>query len=158
MVFQYIHRIRKLSTKYFLTFISNNKDFSQENAPSSLTPNFTISNQSNLATNTEKLFSEIIVEWLSHSHNRTKADCDSEEYLSPTTLENYSRNLWTYVFPYLEEHPEYNSILTFSSNVIDEIFKSIKRLDTKRVLLVSFKLIFDFRHKKKANNQAPLQD
>ena len=150
MVFQYIHRIRKLSTKYFLTFISNNKDFSQENAPSSLTPNFTISNQSNLATNTEKLFSEIIVEWLSHSHNRTKADCDSEEYLSPTTLENYSRNLWTYVFPYLEEHPEYNSILTFSSNVIDEIFKSIKRLDTKRVLLVSFKLIFDFRHKKKS--------
>ena len=142
----------------FLTFISNNKDSSQENISSYSSTNVPISNQNNLACSNEKLFSEIIVEWLRHLHDRTKADCDSEEYLSPTTLESYSRNLWSYVFPYLEEHPEYNSILAFSSNVIDDIFKGIKCLDTKRVLLVSFKLIFEYAKKNNYITNNPISD
>ena len=131
----------------FLAFMSNNNNISQENVinfPMTNTNNLEISNQNNLIDENQKLFSEIIVEWLRHLHDRTKADCDTEEYLSPTTLESYSRNLWAHVFPYLEEHPEHNSISTFSSSVIDTIFKGIKCFDTKRVLLVSFKLIFEY--------------
>ena len=131
----------------FLAFMSNKNNISQENIinfPTANTNNLEISNQKSLIDENQKSFSEIIVEWLRHLHDRTKADCDTEEYLSPTTLESYSRNLWAHVFPYLEEHPEHNSISTFSSSVIDTIFKGIKCFDTKRVLLVSFKLIFEY--------------
>ena len=141
----------------FLTFINNNNNISQENTINFYnTNNSSISNQPILVNNNEKLFSEIIVEWLRHLNNRTKADCDTEEYLSPTTLESYNRNLWAYVFPYLEEYPEYNSISTFSSSVIDNIFKGIKCYDTKRVLLVSFKLIFEYAKQNNYINTNPI--
>ena len=141
----------------FLTFINNNNNISQENTINFYnTNNSSISNQPILVNNNEKLFSEIIVEWLRHLNNRTKADYDTEEYLSPTTLESYNRNLWAYVFPYLEEHPEYNSISTFSSSVIDNIFKGIKCYDTKRVLLVSFKLIFEYAKQNNYINTNPI--
>ena len=145
----------------FLSFMSGNNKFSQENEikiPITNPNTSEISNQNNLVVNNKKLFSEIIVEWLRHLHDRTKADCDSEDYLSPTTLESYSRNLWAYVFPYLEEHPESNNISTFSSIVIDDIFKGIKCLDTKRVLLVSFKLIFEYAKKNNYITTNPISD
>ena len=134
----------------FLAFMSSNNNIPQKNVINLSTNNLDkleISNQNNIISNNKKLFSEIIVEWLRYLNNRTKLDCDSDEYLSPTTLESYNRNLWAYVFPYLEKHPEYNDISIFSSSVIDDIFKGIKCLDTKRVLLVSFKLIFEYAKK-----------
>lgn len=95
-----------------------------------------------------KKFEDVIVEWQQQLHKRTKKDYEDEDYFSPTTLESYSRNLRSYVFPYLEKHPEYNYINSFGENNVDEIFANINCEDTKRVLLITLKLIFEFSKEK----------
>lgn len=133
----------------FLAFISNNKNLLQENnIDISFMESLILNQQNNTSTNlkqyTNKTFWELVVEWLRYIHSKTELDPDDEDYLSTTTLESYSRNLWAYIFPYLQKNPQHNNILTFSSEVVDIIFKEIKCLDTKRVLLISLKSIFDF--------------
>lgn len=96
--------------------------------------------------NNEKIitFKDVCIEWLQHLLGRTKKSFEDEEYLSPTTLESYNRNLWNIVFPYLEEHPESDNILIFSESNVDEILNTTTCRDTQRILLISLRLIFDY--------------
>lgn len=89
-------------------------------------------------------FQDVIVEWQQTLYERTKKNYEDEDYFSPTTLESYSRNLRSYVFPYLEKHPEHDNIQVINEDIIDKIFNTINCDDTKRVLLISLKLIFQF--------------
>lgn len=89
-------------------------------------------------------FKEIVIEWLQSLLERTKKSYMDDDYLSPNTLESYNRNLWDYLFPYLEKHPEYNDISVFSENNVDEILNMTTCRDTQRVLLLSLKLIFEY--------------
>ena len=98
-----------------------------------------VNDDSNIIT-----FKDIIIEWLQYLHERTQKPYDDENYFSPTTLESYNRNLWSFVFPYFDEHPEYNNINIFSEKNVDEILKMTKCKDTQRVLLLSLKLVFQF--------------
>ena len=105
-----------------------------------------ITKNSQLLTNTEnyKKFSDICVEWLQHLLERTKKNYDDEDYLTPGTLEGYNRVLRDHVFPYLEEHSEYDNILFFVESNVDEILDRTNSKDTKRLLLISLRLIFEF--------------
>lgn len=89
-------------------------------------------------------FQNVIVEWQQELHERTKKDYEDDNYFSPTTLESYSRNLRSYVFPYLENHPEYDNIKIVNEDIINEIFNTVNCDETKRILLISLKLIFEF--------------
>ena len=105
-----------------------------------------ITKNSQLLTNTSnhKKFSDICVEWLQHLLERTKKNYDDEDYLTPGTLEGYNRVLRDHVFPYLEEHSEYDNILFFVESNVDEILDRTNSKDTKRLLLISLRLIFEF--------------
>lgn len=103
-------------------------------------------------------FKDVIIEWLQHLLRRTKKSYEDEDYLSPTTLESYNRNLWDYVFPYLEEHPEYDDILIFSETHVDEILNLTKCKDTQRVLLLSLRLVFEFAKEKRYITNNPIAD
>lgn len=96
-----------------------------------------------------KKFQDIIVEWQQYLYYRTKKAYADKDYFSPTTLDSYSRNLRSFVFPYLTDHPECDNIYLFTEKHIDIILANIKCEDTKRVLLVSLRLIFDFAVEKK---------
>ena len=101
----------------------------------------------NISNETEEKiirFQDVTVEWQKTLLERTKKDYEDDLYLSPTTLESYSRNLRSLLFPYLEKHPEYDNIKTFSESNIDEILNMTKCKDTKRVLLLCFNFIFNY--------------
>lgn len=110
--------------------------------------------------NNEKIitFKDVITEWLQFLYKRTQKPYEDEDYLSPTTLESYSRNIWDYVFPYLEEHPEYDYISVFCEYNVDEILNLAKCKDTQRVLLISLKLIFDYAKAQSYININPIKD
>ena len=99
-----------------------------------------------IATKTQKIipFRDVVVEWLQLLLERTKKSYGDEDYLSPNTLESYSRNLWDYLFPYLENHPEYNNISNFGENNVDDLLNMTSCKDTQRVLLLSLKLTFEY--------------
>lgn len=120
-----------------LSFVSNNNNIISEQEE--------CQQQQNLDSN-EKIitFKDVCVEWLQHLLGRTKKSYEDEEYLSPTTLESYNRNIWNIVFPYLEEHPESDNILIFSESNVDEILNITQCRDTQRILLISLRLIFDY--------------
>lgn len=91
-----------------------------------------------------KTFNSICIEWLQHLNERTKKNYDDEDYLSPGTLEGYNRILRDYVFPYLSENAEYDNILVFSEIHVDQILNRTTSKDTKRLLLTSLRLVFQF--------------
>lgn len=93
-------------------------------------------------------FKDVTIEWLQSLLVRTKKKYEDDEYLSPTTLESYSRNIRNILFPYLEDYPEINNINLFSEKNVDEVLSLTPCLDTKRVLLLSLKLIFEFAKEK----------
>ena len=90
----------------------------------------------------------VIIEWQQSLLARTKKNVEDDDYLSPTTLESYSRNLRLYVFPYLEEHYEYDNIQLFNESNVDEILGLTTCKDTQRILLLSLKMIFEFSKQK----------
>ena len=120
-----------------LSFVSNNNNIISEQEECQQQQNLDID---------EKIitFKDVCVEWLQHLLGRTKKSYEDEEYLSPTTLESYNRNIWNIVFPYLEEHPESDNILIFSESNVDEILNTTQCRDTQRILLISLRLIFDY--------------
>ncbi len=104
-----------------------------------------IANSSDTVNTTETLkFSNICIEWLQYLLERTKKNYNDEDYLSPGTLEDYNKNLRKYIFIYLDEHPEYDNINSFSEKCIDEILNNINCRTTRRILLQCLKSIFDF--------------
>lgn len=115
-----------------------------------------ISSSVSIENNETKKLQDVIIEWQQELHRRTKKDYEDQEYFSPTTLESYSRNLRAYVFPYLDKHPEFDYINVFNETNVDEIFYNIKCEDTKRVLLISLKLIFEFAKGKSYISLNPL--
>ena len=96
-----------------------------------------------------KKFQDVIVEWQQYLLMRTKKAYEDKDYFSPTTLDSYSRNLRSYVFPYLNNNSECDNIFLFTESHIDIILSTIKCEDTKRVLLISLKSIFEFAVQKK---------
>ena len=119
-------------------------------------------NEESIKSTTEvenfKKFQDVIVEWQRYLLGRTKKAYADKDYFSPTTLDSYSRNLRSFVFPYLTDHPECDSIYLFTEDHIDIILDNIKCEDTKRVLLVSLRLIFDFAVEKKYISTNPIAD
>ena len=91
-------------------------------------------------------FKDIILEWQQYLNERTQKDFDDEDYFSPNTLESYNRNLWTYVFPYLEEHPESDNIYLFSEKETDEILSMTKSKETQRVILINTPYYFNIEN------------
>lgn len=89
-------------------------------------------------------FTEVTVQWLKSLLERTKKPFDDAEYLSPNTLEGYNRVLRDFLFPYLKENPDLDNIYLFNENVVDNILNTINGVNQKRVILIAFKLIFDF--------------
>lgn len=115
--------------------------------------------QSDLTENNKIItVKDVAVAWSQSLLLRTKKSYEDEDYLSPTTLESYNRNLWSIVFPYLEEHPEYDNILLFSESNVDEILKKTKCRDTQRILLLSLRLILDFAVEKEYIKENPIAD
>lgn len=109
-----------------------------------------VSNAINLPTNSVSndnstiKFTDICVDWLKSLFERTKKDCNDEDYLSPNTLEGYNTVLRDHVFPYLETNPQYNDISVFSEETVDEILNRTSCKNTKRLLLISLRMIFEF--------------
>lgn len=89
-------------------------------------------------------FTDVTIKWLKFLLERTKKDSDDADYLSPGTLEGYNRSVRDHIFPYLEEKKEYDNILTFTEQNVDEILNRTNSRDTKRILLLTMKLIFEF--------------
>ena len=130
--------------------ILNNNNLSIQNRQESITT--VINNDSNTVIS----FKDVIIEWQQYLNERTQKSYEDDDYFSPTTLESYNRNLWSYVFPYLEDHPEYNNINVFSENNVDEILNTIKCKETQRVLLLSLKMAFQFAVDKSYINENPI--
>jgi len=86
----------------------------------------------------------VIIEWLQTLHERTTKPYEDEEYLSPTTLESYSRYLWSNVFPYLEKHPEINDVQKFTEKDVDAILNTTTCKDSQRIMLIALRLSLDF--------------
>ncbi len=91
-----------------------------------------------------KKITDVCVEWLQYLLERTKKNYDDEDFLTLGTLEGYNRVLRDHFFPYIEAHPEYDNILVFSESNVDEILNRTNCKDSKRLLLLSLKLIFEF--------------
>ena len=89
-------------------------------------------------------FKNVILEWQQHLFERTQKSYEDDDYFSPTTLESYNRNLWSYVFPYLERHPEHDNINIFSESNVNEILEMTSCKDTQRVLLLLLKSTFEY--------------
>lgn len=117
--------------------ISNIKD--NINAIPITQTNITELNNSNIIT-----FQDLCVKWLQALYVRTKKTHDDEDYLSPSTLEGYNRILRESLFPFLEKNPQYDNISTFTEQVVDELLSQINCRDSKRILLVALRLIFDY--------------
>lgn len=134
--------------KNFPSVIQNNEIVSKQD---------TYNLQESLPTN-EKIitFKDVCVEWLQSLLARTKKSYEDEDYLSPTTLESYNRNLWSIVFPYLEEHPEYDNIYTFSESTVDEILNLTKCKETQRMLLLTIRLVLDYAIQKSYIKENPI--
>lgn len=99
----------------------------------------------NESSNNETIkFTDVCVQWLQHLLARTKKNYDDEDYLTPGTLEGYNRILRDHVFPYLEDNTDYDNILVFSENNVDEIINSTTSKDTKRILLITLRMVFEF--------------
>lgn len=103
-------------------------------------------------------FKDIILEWQQYLNERTQKDFDDEDYFSPNTLESYNRNLWTYVFPYLEEHPESDNIYLFSEKETDEILSMTKSKETQRVILIALRLALDYAKEQSYIEINPIAD
>lgn len=101
-------------------------------------------------------YTDVTVEWLQTLLERTKKPFDDPEYLSPNTLEGYNRVLRDFLFPYLKKYPNLDNIYLFNENVVDDIFKDIKGVNQKRILLIAFKLIFDYAKDESYINQNPI--
>lgn len=90
-------------------------------------------------------FEDVTIKWLKFSYNRTLKDPNDIDYLSPTTLEkNYNSNVTSYILPYLKENPTRNYIKVFSEMDVDKILLSANGQESKRMLLICMRLIFEF--------------
>lgn len=105
-----------------------------------------------------KAVSEVILEWQQALLERTKKKFDDIDYFSPTTLESYSRNIRSFVIPFLEEHPECDNICIFSEKDVDKILDMTACLETKRVILIALKLMFKFAIEKNYVAVNPIAD
>lgn len=89
-------------------------------------------------------FQDLCIKWLQTLYLRTKKNQDDEDYLSPSTLEGYNRVIRDLLFPFLENNPQYDNIRTFTEQIVDKVLTNIKSKDSKRILLVALRLIFDY--------------
>ncbi|MBO6232926.1 MAG: site-specific integrase [Clostridia bacterium] len=107
-------------------------------------------NNDNIEENNKQLITlkDFIIEWLQTLHERTQKPYEDENYLSPTTLESYSRYMWSNVFPYLEKHPEIDNVRTFSEKDVDEILNTTTCKDTQRIMLTSLRLVLAYAKEK----------
>lgn len=101
-------------------------------------------------------FTDICVKWLQFLLERTKKNFDDEDYLTPGTLEGYNKVLRDHVFPYLKDNADYDNILIFSEKNVDEILNRTTCKDTKRILLLSLKMIFEFAKQNKYISVNPI--
>ena len=101
-------------------------------------------------------YTDVTIAWLQTLLERTKKPFDDIDYLSPNTLEGYNRVLRDFLFPYLEKYPNLDNIYLFNENVIDDIFKDINGINQKRILLIAFKLIFDYAKDNSYISQNPI--
>lgn len=97
----------------------------------------------NISSKTKISLKEIIIELQQELYMRTKKSYDDEDYISPNTLETRNRNLWSFVFPYLEQNPEYDNIYTFSEKNVDEILNMTKSRESQKIILLILKLAFN---------------
>ncbi len=89
-------------------------------------------------------FTDVCVNWLKSLLERTKKDPEDEDYLSPNTLDNYNTVLRDHTFPYLEDNPLYDNILLFSETNVDEILNRTNCRNTKRILLMTLRMVLAF--------------
>ncbi|MBQ3413881.1 MAG: site-specific integrase [Clostridia bacterium] len=104
--------------------------------------------QPSIEDNKILILKDVIIEWLQTLHERTTKTYEDEEYLSPTTLESYSRYLWSNVFPYLEAHPEINNVQKFAEKDVDAILNTTSCKDSQRIILLALRLALDYAKEK----------
>lgn len=109
------------------------------NTPAIAQTNTTSESNSNLIK-----FQDLCIKWLQALYVRTKKNNEDEDYLSPSTLEGYNRVIRESLFPFLESNPQYDNISTFTEQVVDELLSQINSRDSKRILLVTLRLIFEY--------------
>lgn len=107
-----------------------------------------ISNLNNIAPptlpSTNVKFLDLCVDWLKSQFERTKKSVEDEDYLNISTLEGYNKVLRDTLFPFLETNQQYDNIVSFTEPVIDQLLVTINCKDTKRILLIALKSIFEY--------------
>lgn len=92
----------------------------------------------------KKKVTDVAIEWLQSLLKRTKKDTKDEDYLTPGTLEGYNKISRDWIFTYFEKNGEANDIRIFSEKTADEILKQTNSQSTKRLILITMRLLLEY--------------